>query len=53
MNLEHVYLRAKLDDYDTGRMAKAPAEHRTLLKQMRDRNVLGSVETIRTPKCPT
>ena len=48
MNLEHVYLRAKLDDYDTGRMAKAPAEHRTLLKQMRDRNVLGSVETIRS-----
>ena len=47
MNMEHVYLRAKLDDYDTERMAKAPAEHRMLLKQMRDRNVLGSVETIR------
>jgi len=47
MNMEHVYLRAKLDDYDTGRMAKTPAEHRMLLRQMKDRNVLGSVETIR------
>jgi len=47
MNMEHVYLRAKLDDYDIDRMAKAPSEHRLLLKHMRGRNVLGSVETIR------
>lgn len=47
MNLEHVYLRAKLDAYDTDRMAKAPSEHRALLKQMKDKNVLSSVETIR------
>jgi DNA-binding GntR family transcriptional regulator len=47
MNLEHVYLRAKLDNYDIDRMAKAPVEHRTLLKQMRNKDVLGSVETIR------
>ena len=47
MNMEHVYLRAKLDDYDTERMSKAPLEHRALLKQMRDKNVLGSIETIR------
>ena len=46
MNLEHLYLRAKLDNYDTQRMAQAPIEHRTLLKQMRDKNELGSVETI-------
>jgi len=47
MNMEHVYLRARVDDYNTERMAKAPVEHRMLLKQMRDKNVLGSVETIR------
>jgi len=47
MNMEHVYLRAKLDDYDTARMAKAPSEHRMLLKQMRDKNILGSVETMK------
>jgi len=47
MNLEHVYLRAKLDDYDVSRMNKSPLEHRLLLKQMRNKNVLGSVETIR------
>jgi len=47
MNFEHVYLRAKLDDYDVDRMAKTPGEHRELLKQMRNRNVLGSVATIR------
>jgi DNA-binding GntR family transcriptional regulator len=47
MNFEHVYLRAKLDDYDVDRMAKTPREHRELIKQMRNRNVLGSVETIR------
>ena len=47
MNMEHVYLRARLDDYNTERMVKAPVEHRMLLKQMRDKNVLGSVETIR------
>jgi DNA-binding GntR family transcriptional regulator len=47
MNMEHVYLRAKLDNYDTERMAKAPSEHRTLLKHMKDRNVLSSIETIR------
>ncbi len=47
MNFEHVYLRAKLDNYDTERMTKAPTDHRILLKQMKDKNVLGSVETIR------
>ena len=47
MNMEHLYLRAKLDDYDPERMAIAPSEHRLLLKHMRDRNVLSSVETIK------
>jgi len=47
MNFEHVYLRAKLDDYDVERMAKAPTEHRELIKQMRNRNVLGGVETMK------
>lgn len=47
MNLEHVYLRAKLDNYAITRMAKSRIEHRELLKQMRNKNILGSVETIR------
>ena len=47
MNFEHVNLRAKLDNYDTERMNKAPIEHRALLKQMKNRDVLGSVETIK------
>ncbi len=46
-NFEHVYLRAKLDNYDTKRMLTSPVEHRALFKQMKDRNVLGSIETIR------
>lgn len=47
MNFEHVYLRAKLDKYDTERMEKAPMEHRALLKKMKNRDILGSVETIK------
>lgn len=46
-NFEHVYLRAKLDSYDIQRMNNAPMEHRALLKQMKNRDVLGSVGMIR------
>lgn len=46
-NFEHVYLRAKLNDYNPERMKDAQLEHHALLKQMRNRDVLGSIATIR------
>jgi len=46
-NLEHVYLRAVLDKYDPDRMEVAVKEHRRLLDQMKSRDLIGSIETIK------
>ncbi len=46
-NLEHVYLRANLEKYDVSRMSVTPREHRSLLKRMRKKDIIGSVEFIR------
>jgi len=46
-NLEHVYLRANLEKYDARRMSITPDEHRRLLKRMRMKNTIESVEIIR------
>ena len=47
INLEHVYLRAKLDGYDISRMKNAANEHHLLVKKMKNKDILGSIETMR------
>ena len=47
INLEHLYLRAKLDNYDTRQMENAAIEHHLLVKKMKNKDVLGSVEIMR------
>jgi len=47
INLEHVYLRAKLDKYDISRMENAANEHHLLVKKMKNKDILGSIETMR------
>lgn len=47
INLEHVYLRANLDNYSAVRMAEAPKEHHRLLNHMKNKDVLENVEIIR------
>jgi DNA-binding GntR family transcriptional regulator len=46
-NLEHVILRARLDDYDPQRMASSAKEHRELVDGMKRKDILGSAEIIR------
>ncbi len=46
-NLEHVYLRAGLDNYNPNRMEVSVKEHRRLLDQMKNKDLMGSVETVR------
>ena len=47
-NFEHVYLRARLDSYDPGRMATSVKEHMRLVDRMKKKDVIGSVEIIRS-----
>ena len=47
MNLEHIYLRAKVDNYDLERIENFNTDHHLLLKKMRNKDIIGSIETIR------
>jgi len=47
MNLEHVNLRFRLDNCDTRRMATAVEEHRGLVRAIKKKDVLKSIEIIR------
>ncbi len=47
MNLEHVYLRFRLDHAVPDRMVSAAGEHSQLLERMKKKDLLGSVEIIR------
>jgi len=47
INLEHVYLRARLDDYDANRMETAAKEHHLLVRKMKNKDILGSIEAMR------
>ena len=47
MNLEHVYLRFRLDNADPHRMLPAVKEHRKLVERMKKKDILGSIEMIR------
>lgn len=46
-NLEHVYLRYRLEGADTTRMAPAVREHHELLEKMKKRDIRGSVDIMR------
>ncbi len=47
MNLEHVNLRFRLDNCDTSRMATAVEEHRDLVRAMKKKDVLKSIEIVK------
>jgi len=47
-NLEHIILRARLDEYDPQRMKSSAMEHRELVGGMKRKDILGSMEIIRT-----
>jgi DNA-binding GntR family transcriptional regulator len=46
-NFEHVYLRARLENYDPRRMDASPEEHWNLIKKMKKKDVIGSIELIK------
>jgi DNA-binding GntR family transcriptional regulator len=46
-NLEHVYLRYNLHNYDPGRMVKAVEEHARIIANMRAADVVGAGEILR------
>lgn len=45
-NLEHIYLRSRLDHYDPQRMAFSAKEHRELLGRMKKKDTIGSIEIL-------
>ncbi len=46
-NFEHVYLRARLENYDPRRMTTSVEEHSRLIEKMKKKDVIGSIEVIR------
>ena len=46
-NFEHVLLRARLENYDPQRMDASVEEHWNLIKKMKKKDVIGSIEMIR------
>ena len=46
-NFEHIYLRARLENYDIQRMAVAADEHNRLVRRMKNKDIIGSIELIR------
>ena len=47
LTLQHIYMRARLNNYSLERMNAAQLEHHTLLAKMKNKDVLGSVEIMR------
>jgi DNA-binding GntR family transcriptional regulator len=47
-NLEHVYLRFPLENSDPRRMHKAAREHMDLVEKIKQKDILGGVDIIRT-----
>ena len=46
-NFEHIYLRARLENYDPQRMTTSVEEHLRLTEKMKKKDVIGSIELIR------
>lgn len=47
-NFEHIFLRARLDNYDPRRMESSAQEHHKLVERMKKKDILGSIEIIRS-----
>jgi DNA-binding GntR family transcriptional regulator len=47
LNLQHIYLRANLNNYSLDREKAATAEHRQLFEKIKNKDVLGAVELIK------
>ncbi len=47
-NFEHIFLRARLDNYDPRRMVSSAQEHHELVERMKKKDILGSVELIKS-----
>lgn len=47
LDLQHIYLRANLNNYSLDREKAATAEHRLLFEKIKNKDVLGAVELIR------
>ena len=46
-NFEHIYLRARLENYDPQRMITSVEEHLRLIEKMKKKDVIGSIEAMR------
>jgi DNA-binding GntR family transcriptional regulator len=46
-NFEHIFLRARLEDYNQGRMPISAGEHHKLVDSMKRKDILGSIEILR------
>jgi DNA-binding GntR family transcriptional regulator len=44
---EHIYLRARLENYDIQRMSAAIDEHHRLVRKMKNKDIIGSIELMR------
>lgn len=47
-NFEHIYLRARLNNYDIQRMGVAVDEHHRLVSKMKNKDIIGSIELMRS-----
>lgn len=46
-NFEHIYLRARLENYDIQRMTVAVDEHSRLVRKIKNKDIIGSIELMR------
>jgi len=46
-NFEHIFLRARLDNYDPRRIVSSAQEHHRVVERMKKKDILGSVELLR------
>jgi len=46
-NFEHIYLRARLENYEIQRMSAAVEEHQRLMRKMKNKDIIGSIEVMR------
>ena len=46
-NFEHIYLRARLENYDIQRMVVAIDEHHRLVRKIKNKDIIGSIELMR------
>jgi DNA-binding GntR family transcriptional regulator len=47
-NFEHIYLRARLENYDIQRMVAAADEHNRLVSKIKNKDIIGSIELMRS-----